>query len=86
LTRKVNKLEQLRKAGLVFTLRRPPDNPATPCAKKSEFELFWGVKVGGKEVWVGLIQFQITFWGPEKNIEGNYLVCSLKCSRSYFEV
>jgi len=26
----------------------------------------FGGKLGGKEVWVGWIDFQMTFWGPEK--------------------
>jgi len=27
-------------------------------------------KLGCKEMWVGSADFQITFWGPEKKVQG----------------
>jgi len=37
---------------------------------------------GGKEGWVGLVDFQMLLWEPEKISAGNYLICFLKWSRS----
>jgi len=31
--------------------------------------LFWAEKLGGKEVGVGSIEFQITSWGPKKKVQ-----------------
>ena len=57
---------------------------------RSSALVLFGVTCGGnisvQKVWVGLIEFQITFWGLEKKSTGvSDLVCSLKCSRSYSE-
>ena len=58
------------------------DEPSNTIFQKKWVRNVLSADFGGKEGWVGLVDFQMLLWEPEKISAGNYLICFLKWSRS----